>query len=87
MFSFLSGLLSRADDYGRWPMMGWDQSSEAAARGPVWGYGHMLPTMMGWGWGDGGSLSYLGLAFSLVIQVLLVALLLALLRWLWKKGN
>ncbi len=86
MFSFLSGLLAKAD-YGRWPMLGWNQSSESTGTSAVWGYGHMFPAMMGWGWGDGGPLSYLSLAFVFVIQVLLVALLLALLRWLWKKGN
>ena len=78
MFSFLSGLLSKAD-YGRWPMRGWDQSSEAAVAGRVWGYGHILPMGMGRGWptilfGPGLQLccsgSFGGLSFGLTTMAL-----------------
>ena len=88
MFSFLTGLLA-ANGYGRFGMMGWNQSSEAASSFPYYGYGQMMPFMMGWGAGSGfgGFGYYLSLAFGLITQVLLFAILVALLRWLWKKGR
>lgn len=75
MFNFLVG------------MMDWVQGSEAA-KSSYSGYRHMAPLMWGMGgYSDTGFGYYLSLVFALIIQVLFVAILVAFLRWLWKKGD
>lgn len=42
---------------------------------------------MMWGWGDGGSFLWIHAFLGLITWALVIAVLFALARWLWKKGD
>lgn len=75
MLNFLAGMMNNVQD------------GEAVKS---FGYRHMAPLMMGWWLSDGASGGfgyYLGLVFAIASQVLILAILVAFLRWLWQKGD
>lgn len=66
-------------------MMYWKYGSQATppADGNYYWYGH---PMMGW-FGNNNGLLIAGSIFWLVTWLLVIAVLVALVRWLWKKGD
>lgn len=58
-----------------------------AARSGNWDDRYFYGRPMMWGFGGGQSGLVVGSVFSVITWILVIMVLVALFRWLWKKGN